>query len=361
MLSITIYPDLNYPYLEVARVSGQINMTGDRFGQCVNDAIDEQRKRKLIDATKLSLSEWLNRVKSHDRGKSLLVDYQFPTKALRDEYLDTIQTRTKGEVIDLLRNFLMSSGTYGCDGYLRAEIMDKLEQKKITLENATGTEHLKNLMKSIISPEEGAWEGNTWIIDLLPDNPRLAIDALQAYLVSHFPYLPDGRIDGMLDAMALIQAKFIDTPREFHLFSLDPRQFELLVSTLYRRMGYTTALTKMTHDGGRDIIAEKEQSGERERVLIQCKRTGKNVSVREVRALLGVVSNEKATKGAFVCASGFTPPARKLEDENRRLELIDSADLQMLLNEYLGTRWSMYISEIVSKRLAETKSRTSLT
>jgi restriction system protein len=336
-------------------------MTNDRFGQCINNAIAEMRKRKLIDATKLSLSEWLNLVKSHDREELLFVDWQFPTKSMRDEYLDTIQTRTEDEVIDLLRNFLMFSGSYGCDDYLWANIMDKLEQNEITLEDATQTEHLKNLMKSIISPEERAWEGNTWIIDLLPDNPRLAIDALQAYLVSHFQYLPDGKIDGMLDAMALIQAKFIDTPRDFHLFSLDPHQFELLVSTLYRRMGYTTALTKMTHDGGRDVIAEKEQSGEKERLLIQCKRTGKNVDVKEVRALLGVVSDEKATKGVFVCASGFTPAAKQLEVRNRRLELIDNEDLQILLNEYLGTRWSKYISEIVSKRLAETKSRTSLT
>jgi restriction system protein len=92
--------------------------------------------------------------------------------------------------------------------------------------------------------------------------------------------------------------------------------------------------------------------------LIQCKRTEKKVGVKEVRSLLGVVSNEKATKGVLVCASEFTHTARNLEDENSRLELIGNKDLQILLNEYLGSTWSKYVYSIVSARLSETKART---
>jgi restriction system protein len=122
-------------------------------------------------------------------------------------------------------------------------------------------------------------------------------------------------------------------------------------------MGYKTELTKMTHDGGKDVIAERVQSGEKERLLIQCRRTRKNVGVGEIRSLLGVVSDEKATKGVFVCTSGFTPAARKLANENRRLELLDHEDLQMLLNEYFGTSWSKYVLQIVSERITETRNK----
>lgn len=357
VLSITIYPASIMVVSESSAVLGQTDNHGDHLSRAIDDAIKRMRKRKHIDATKLSLSEWLTLMGSHDRDGIFFVDWQFPTKSMRDEYLDTIQSRTDDEVIDLLRN-LMISGWYGCDDYLSASMMDEFDKGNVTFEYVTATEHLKNLFRSIFSRQElPAWEGNTWIIDLLPDNPRLAIYALQAYLVSHFSYLPDGKIDGMLDAITLIQAKFIDTRRNFRLFSADPRQFEQLVSTLYRRMGYKTELTKMTHDGGRDIIAEQVQSGEKERLLIQCKRTGKNVGVGQVRCLLGVVSNERATKGVFVCTSRFTPAAKKLADENRRLELIDHEDLQMLLNAHFGTSWSKYVLQIVSDRIAETKNR----
>lgn len=358
MSSIAIYSASIIVVWESSIVLGQTDKIASNLSRAIDDGIKRVERRKLIDATKLPLNEWLILMMSKDREEILFVDWQFPTKSMRDEYLDTIQSRKEDEVIDLLRNFLMISGWYGCDDYLFASIMDEVEKKKLSFKHVTTTEHLKNFWRSIFSLQElPSWEGNTWIIDLLPDNPRLAIYALQAYLVSHFPYLPDGKTDGTLDAIALIQAKFIDTRRNWSLFKANPRQFELLVSTLYRRMGYKTELTKMTHDGGRDVIAERIESGEKERLLIQCRRTKKNVSVGEIRSLLGVVSNEKATKGVFVCTSGFTPAARKLADENRRLELLDHDALQMLLNEHFGTDYSKYVLRIVSERIEETKNR----
>jgi hypothetical protein len=221
MPSIAIYSASIRVVWESSAVLGQTDKTNDNFSRAIDDAINRMRKRKLIDATKLSLNEWLTLMKSNDREGILFVDWQFPTKSMRDEYLDTIQSRKEDEVIDLLRNFLMISGWYGCDDYLSASIMDELEKKKVTFEYITATEHLKNLWRSIFSRQElPSWEGNTWIIDLLPDNPRLAIYALQAYLASHFPYLPDGKIDGMLDAITLIQAKFIDTAAGISVFSM---------------------------------------------------------------------------------------------------------------------------------------------
>jgi len=117
---------------------------------------------------------------------------------------------------------------------------------------------------------------------------------------------------GGITSVSVIRAKFVENPRSSVLLSLDPFQFELLIDALYRKMGYKATLTQITYDRGRDIIAERECAGQREKVLVQCKRKEKNIGVEDVRALLGVVSNEKATKGVLVCTSEFIPEARKL-------------------------------------------------
>lgn len=312
--------------------------------------------RKIIDATKLSLDEWLELLNSDDKENVLFINYMFPTDNMRDEYLESIHIRTDQEVINLLRNFLITSGSLGADKFTFEWLMSCLKNDREQFDKLMKKEHLRRLFRGYITGD-AIWEGNTWVIDLLPYYPKLALDVLHAYLYTFIGYLPDGRINGLKDAMAVIRAKFIETPRSSLLLSLDPYQFEHLIYALYKKMGYTTELTQRTHDRGRDVIAERKHAGEKERVLIQCRRAERNVGVKEVRALLGVVSNEKATKGVFVSTSEFTPQARKFEKENPRLELIGNRDLQLLLNRYFGSRWFRHIDAIISVYLP--KRRTS--
>lgn len=158
--------------------------------------------------------------------------------------------------------------------------------------------------------------------------------------------------------MAIIRAKFINIAHpDSLLLDLDPYQFEHLIDGLYAEMVYDTILTPRTHDGGRDVIAEKKDIGERERLLIQCKRIKKNVSVNEVRALLGVVSNDKATKGVLVATSKFTVSSKKLAKENSRLELISGKDLQPLLNKFFGSKWPTHLDFIISNSLSRDKNK----
>ena len=63
------------------------------------------------DATKLSLDEWLKLLNSKDSESYAFTTYEFPTDSMRDEYLSSIQNRTEKEVIDLLRHFLITSGS----------------------------------------------------------------------------------------------------------------------------------------------------------------------------------------------------------------------------------------------------------
>lgn len=219
---------------------------------------------------------------------------------MRDEYLETIHTRTDEEVINLLRNFLIPSGSLGADKWAFEYLMHCLKHDKDKFERLMEMEYYKRLFKGYLNGKTAIWEGNTWIIDLLPHHPKLALDALHTYFLAHIQLLPDGRFQGLQDAMALIRTKFIETPQSSLLLSLDSYQFEHLIDALYTEIGYTTTLTQRMYDKGRDIIADRKDVGEREKLLIQCRRTERNVGVEEVRALLGVVSNEKATKGVFL-------------------------------------------------------------
>ena len=102
-------------------------------------------------------------------------------------------------------------------------------------------------------------------MDLRPLSPREALDALEAYLDAHIMYLPDGRIHGLSNAMAILRTRYFstdDTVANSILFSLKPTDFEHLVESLYFEIGYLTEMTKPSHDGGRDIIATKNEPGQ---------------------------------------------------------------------------------------------------
>jgi restriction system protein len=199
------------------------------------------------------------------------------------------------------------------------------------------------------------WEGITWILDLLPDHPRKALQALTAYISAHAQMLPDGRFQGLLDAAEIIRAKFIGTPRSnsekvHFLRDLEWRDFECLVAALYRAMRYETQLTPPTKDGGRDIIATKRSPGRLEHLRIECKLYNQEpVGLGFVQRLLGVVSGEKVNKGVLVTSSRFTKPALKYAKDNPRLELINGVQLVALMNEYLGSTWPLHLELLIAE------------
>lgn len=307
-----------------------------------------QYKDSFVDATKLTLAQWLELVKKDKEGDRLFINYCFPTDELRREYLQTIASRSESEVKGLLRHFLMESGGLGLDELQFLNLMRLSVHNKSQYRKLMQIEHVRHLQKGFFQAK--VWEGNRWILDLLPDSPKLALNALQAYHAATWLFLPDGRIDGLLDSMAIMREKFIRTPRNSLLKSLDPHEFEELIASLYDKMGYSTTLTPMSHDGGRDVIANERAPGRRERLLIQCKRTDRPVGVDMIRSLLGVVSDERATKGVLVCTSRFTCDARRLEERNSRIDLVDHKNLQMLLNKELGPTWPEYLDVYISGR-----------
>jgi restriction system protein len=115
-------------------------------------------------------------------------------------------------------------------------------------------------------------------------------------------------------------------------------------------MDFDTQLTPPSADGGRDIIAVSTVTGQRVQLLIECKRYQGKVGVVIVRALLGVVANERANKGVLVTTADFTRGARRLEVDDPRIELISGSQLVLLLNEYLGSTWPARMDYLTRER-----------
>jgi hypothetical protein len=115
------------------------------------------------------------------------------------------------------------------------------------------------------------------------------------------------------------------------LHALTPRQFEELIAEIFDGFGFSVELTKTTRDGGRDVIAIRENIA-KEKFLIECKRYNKKkpIDVGLVRALLGVVHDERATKGILATTSYFTGPSREFIDRN--IWQLEGRDFDGLLN-----------------------------
>ena len=121
---------------------------------------------------------------------------------------------------------------------------------------------------------------------------------------------------------------------------IDRRKFEELVAELFDTFGYDVQLTKRTRDGGRDIIAVENRIVQA-KYLIECKRPdpGGYVGVRPVRELLGVKSDEKATKAILATTAYFSPDAMLFFDRNRwELEPRDFKGLMSWIDTYLSRK-----------------------
>lgn len=122
------------------------------------------------------------------------------------------------------------------------------------------------------------------------------------------------------------------------LRNIDRRQFEELVAELFSGFGYDVELTKRTRDGGKDIIAVKNDVVAI-KYLIECKRPdiGNHVGIRAVRELFGVKQDEGATKAILATTTYFSPDAILLSERHKwELELKAFDDLMVWIQTYLN-------------------------
>jgi restriction system protein len=96
-------------------------------------------------------------------------------------------------------------------------------------------------------------------------------------------------------------------------FQIPPRKWEEIIAGAYKKAGFEeVTLTPCSGDRGRDIIAVKRGLG-RICVIDQVKAYNPNhlVTADEVRALMGVLHGDSASKGFLTTTSDFAPRLRQ--------------------------------------------------
>ena len=314
-------------------------------------------KKKVIDASITSLRKWLYLLRNKP-ANILFDDSHFPNEKAKKECLIKAEKYSQKISNLILSHLLFSTVNFPLSDLMTMKgIVGQLLSKtkggrKKTIKHIKSNIHLQRLLYYYkVDKQALIWHGIDWTMDLLPNNPQMAIDAIHAYLVAHFVFLPDGRIFSLYDAMAFIRSRYLlkQHPLET-LLRLNSRQFEHLIEHLYYSMGYKTKLMKHTRDGGRDVIAKKTTETGQDKLLIQCKRVANKIGFGVITAINGVVASEKATKAVVISTGGFTKPAQHFMKENKnRIELINFTNLCKLFNRYLSPRWPLEIEEYIAE------------
>lgn len=303
--------------------------------------------------TQIGFDEWLDLIRDNPR-QAPFYGQCFPSNSIEKEFLSNINNISRVDVYLVLERFLLQSTTFPQhDADNLNHLKSILAHEENPVEWLVNHPYYTRLMVWSQNQEGSPpWEGITWVLELLPDHPKRAIEAIEHYLIAHFPYLPDWPINGMFDAMTVIRTKFIGVPgnnleKIDFLLKRESREFEYIIEQLYSEMGYATSLTPATRDGGKDVIAVRETSAQRETVAVECKLYNNLIGVELVRAMRGVIAYGGYNKGVIFTTKDFSPDAKKLVATDCIIELVSGDKLVVLLNEYFGIDWPYYIDKII--------------
>lgn len=108
------------------------------------------------------------------------------------------------------------------------------------------------------------------------------------------------------------------------LRAMKPFEFEDYITDLFSRLGYKAKAVGASHDGGVDVVIEKDGI----KGYIQCKKfITSEVTVGDVRDFYGALADHLTNgKGYFITTNKFTLEAEKFADD-KPIELIDGYKL----------------------------------
>ena len=116
------------------------------------------------------------------------------------------------------------------------------------------------------------------------------------------------------------------------LKQLEWKRFEELSAAYFQALGLRSETLRCGPDGGIDAKLFRGDSSAPESIL-QCKAwNSRNVRVKPVRELYGVMAHHKVAKGIFLTTSGYTQEARIFAQE-KSLFLIDGAQFLEMISK----------------------------
>lgn len=113
-------------------------------------------------------------------------------------------------------------------------------------------------------------------------------------------------------------------------YGLTGWQFEEEVADVFEKNGYKTEVTQGSGDGGVDIIMEKDGL----KYIVQCKRyNGHKVTPEQLRALWGVMDDNKADFAIMVATDGITDTGRDFVSNKSNYKVLTLDDIiEMSIN-----------------------------
>lgn len=115
--------------------------------------------------------------------------------------------------------------------------------------------------------------------------------------------------------------------------SLDWKRFEELCAGYFQAKGRKAKVTERGADGGIDVLLFGNNEPEKVLGVVQCKAWAqKPVGVREIRELLGVMTDVGCPLGVYVATSSYTPEAKAFAD-GKYIKLVNAEQLLTLIQE----------------------------
>lgn len=299
---------------------------------------------KHIPAEELTYTQWKEFFFSTE-VENLAPNCCFATDDHLKYFLNEISLFTDKQIIYLIERFLLDGEKIGYEHDLvtwtlaEAKTKKELEDKHLTFP----------LLKRALNFNKSMYGGIHWVTDIMRQKPKDAINVLNTYLQVFAAFLPDWRLNGLLDSITIIEKKYYKRNVDYDIYyELSPREFEYLISLVYKEMGYDTEITKQTRDGGKDIIATKQNDSNTEEIYIECKLWKTEVNLDCVRNLYGAISADQVGKGIIIAPNGFTKDAKAFVKKNSRIELIGSDRFKVLMNSCFGHRWELGVNSILT-------------
>jgi len=295
-----------------------------------------------------TFDEWFNLIKDDEE---VYPRFRIPYQKWLEEYIENIEEKNDADVKELLR-YLLFPFTREMDisSYNNLYAYYTFTNNSTAAENGDFKDSLKIEMYRRIGNDQSAWEGLTWVLQLLPFCPYKAIKALNLYSESEVGYMPDDRIIGIDQCIAIIEAKFIylNNGLESSILQLKPREFEWLIEILYKEIGYETTLTPATRDGGKDIIARIDREDGKETVYVECKlyKTSK-LTVNDVKAFSQTVIKDNINRGILFCTGYVNEKLRKIDS---RIQIWTLEEIIILLNAHIGSDWDKRLMLLIENQ-----------